>query len=234
MRKLTLLEKIRNGVINTLIIWKTSFNKLFRKFYSQQHQLTSTTSSDRYPELFSEAARTSQQHDSGTIAILSYGCSTGEECFSLKKYFKDARITGVDINRQNLKRAIQKNTYPEIQFLYSTPENIRAKGKYNLILCLSVLCRWEDTKFLSNCEKMYPFSKFEATVSMLTEQLLPGGLLVLYNSNFRFEDTDSFKSFEIVSTPTIKDSGFVYKFDRSNNRIHTEHASCIYRKKIVV
>jgi hypothetical protein len=227
--KLTLREKIYNAFFNTWAMWKTGFSKLSRKFYAQQHQLTSTTSTDRYPELFAEAARASQE--SGPITILSYGCSTGEECFSLLNYFNHAKIIGVDINKRNLKKANKRNSYQEVKFLFSTDENIRAEGKYNLIFCLSVLCRWEDTKFLSNCEKVYPFSKFDATVSMLTEQLLPGGLFVLYNSNFCFEDTSAFRSFETVLTPTVKDSGFVYKFDRSNNRIHTKHVSCIYRKK---
>src|SRR6185436_431998 len=114
MEKLTLRQKIKNAISNTWIIWETSLSRLLRKFYPQQHQLTSTTSPDRYPELFTEAAKACRQQTDGFTTILSYGCSTGEECFSLNKYFKKAKIIGVDINKLNLKKAIQKNVYPGI------------------------------------------------------------------------------------------------------------------------
>lgn len=229
MREASVITRLKNWISNNLVFWGNKINKHYRKLYSNQHQLTSTTSSDRYPELFNEAVR---EYGAATPAkILSFGCSTGEECFSLKKYFPLARIVGVDINKQNLKTASRNNNSAEIKFVYSSTENIQLEGKYDLIFCLSVLCRWEDTKHLTNCEETYPFTKYEETVSMLADQLLPKGLLVIYNSNFRFEDTKHFQHFEIVSTPSVTDSGFVNKFDSHNEAITGLHRTCIYRKK---
>lgn len=215
-------------ISNNLMYWRSRADMIFRKFYKQQHQLTSVTASNRYPELFAAAQMNAATHGK----ILSFGCSTGEECFSLQGYFPDSAIVGVDINARNIKTAIRRNTSPTIKFLYSSPEIISAEGKYDLIFCLSVLCRWEDTKFVDNCEEIYPFSKYEETVEMLAQELTVGGLMVIYNSNFRFEDTKIFASgFEIVPTPQISDSGFVYKFDINNNRLTESHKYCIYRRK---
>ncbi|MEQ9415351.1 MAG: class I SAM-dependent methyltransferase [Cyclobacteriaceae bacterium] len=224
-------KKIKEGIYNWLTLWKAHLKKKIRVFYSDQHQLTSTTAVDRYPELFTEAQRIFEgKQNTNRPSILSFGCSTGEECFSLRNYFKEALIIGVDINNRNLQKANRKNVDSNIKFLFSSTENIEKEGKYNLIFCLSVLCRWEDTKYLTNCEKIYPFQKFEDSIKELSSQLLDGGLLIIYNSNFRFEDTNVFNDFEIVNTPTVKDSGFVNKFDTNNNLLTDVHTTCIYRK----
>jgi ubiquinone/menaquinone biosynthesis C-methylase UbiE len=208
-----------------------NLRKIPRRFYEGQHQLTSTTHNDRYPDLF-EATRDQLVHITGeSIKILSYGCSTGEECFSLRKYFPDANILGVDINKQNLKIAESKNRDRRITFQFSNYENIERGGLYTLIYCMSVLCRWEDTKDLEDCSRIYTFEKFEETADHLAGQLLPGGLLVIYNSNFRFEETKTFRDFEIVPTLHIPDSGFVHKFNSKNIRVREIHRHCIYKKK---
>lgn len=206
-------------------------SKLYRSLYSDQHQLTSTTSENRYPQLFEEARKALGGQADTQTRILSYGCSTGEECLTLKEYFPNSKIIGVDINKSNLRFAQSKIDDPDIQFLMSSEENIKAAGPYQAIFCLSVLCRWEDTKFLQNCEKIYPFSKYEATTSFLASQIQKDGLLIIYNSNFRFEDTRGFNEFDVVDTPTVSDSGFVVKFDSNNNRVSAPHRHCIYRKR---
>lgn len=224
-------EKVQMIVSNTIHLRVNGVKKFFRKFYSGQHQLTSTTEYNRYPELFAEIKRYSKSFGDATFVILSYGCSTGEECFTLKSYFPKSRIIGVDINKSNLKKADRRNTYPNVKFMLSTEENIFREGKYHLIFCLSVLCRWEDTKFVTNCRDIYPFEKFQETLIQLSEKLLPGGFLIIYNSNFRLEDTVLAESYEIKTTPTVPHSGFVYKFDSQNNRLAETHANCIYQKK---
>jgi len=226
-------KKIKEGIYNLLTLWKLQLKKKIRGFYSDQHQLTSTTAVNRYPELFAEVQKIFlSSRNNVEPLILSFGCSTGEECFSLREYFKDAKIIGVDINNRNLRKASRKNNDARIKFLFSSTENIEKEGKYDLIFCLSVLCRWEDTKNVTNCERIYPFQKFEASVKELSNQLLEGGLLVIYNSNFRFEDTTIFGDYEIVKTPSVEDSGFVNKFDANNNLLTDIHTTCIYRKII--
>ncbi len=215
--------------VGIFTIFRSGLSKLSRRFYKEQHQLTSVTYNNRYPKLFSESARiTSLNQDS---KVLSFGCSTGEECFAIKKTFPSAKIIGVDINKTNLKRAVNTNQNDDIKFLLSSPENISAEGPYDIIFCLSVLCRWDDTKNLRNCEKIYPFAKYNSTIEMLAGNLKKGGLMVIYNSNFRFEDTSIFQDFEIIETPSIASSGFVNKFDANNESINEPHRHCIYRRK---
>jgi hypothetical protein len=203
------------------------FALFFRRRVKEHHQLTSTTALNRYPELFNEARNATFKDQ---LAILSFGCSTGEECSTMTSYYPGARIIGVDINRRNLKKAISHNNNENVKFMFSSNANITEHGKYDIIFCLSVLCRWEDTKDVMTCEKIYPFHKFEETVEFLSDQIATGGLFVIYNSNFKFEDTKAFSNFEIVATPSVTNSGFVHKFDANNRRVHETHRHCIYRK----
>jgi|DewCreStandDraft_4_1066084.scaffolds.fasta_scaffold16949_5 hypothetical protein len=203
--------------------------KWIRSFNAKQHQLTSTTSYDRYPELFDAARNYITTRGFGRVSILSFGCSTGEECFTLRRYFPHAKIYGTDINRLNLLMATRANSDPDIQFFYSNEENIRQHGPYHIIFCLSVLCRWEDTKDLDDCSAVYPFEKFDRTVAQLSECLIPGGIMVIYNSNFCLEDSSVGKYYEIIPV-SLPDSGFVHKFDRFNRRLKITHHACIYRK----
>lgn len=224
------LKKIARVSFDFLTYGRNQFSAFFRKLVKEQHQLTSVTADNRYPELFSEVRSFFKGKED--LSILSFGCSTGQECFSLHSYFPQSKITGVDINKSNLRKANRKNSnHSNINFLFSTPETIIKHGKYDMIFCLSVLCRWEDTKDLDNCAHVYSFTKFSQTVSMLADQIRTGGLLIVYNSNFRFEDTDSFKDFVIVPTPSVHDSGFVHKFDADHNRVLTPHVHCVYQKR---
>jgi len=230
MRIVDELKKTLRTCIDFIFIYgRSQFFLFFRKFIKDQHQLTSVTASNRYPELFNEIH--SIISDKISPSILSFGCSTGEECFTMRSYFSNAKIIGVDINKSNLRKAKRKNSYDSVKFLFSTQETIIQHGKYDVVFCLSVLCRWEETKDLDNCGHLYPFTKFSQTVTMLAEQVKKSGLLVVYNSNFRFEDTAAFTEFEIVSTPSIHDSGFVHKYDSLNNRIKTVHKHCVYQKR---
>ncbi|HRJ29542.1 MAG TPA: methyltransferase domain-containing protein [Cyclobacteriaceae bacterium] len=226
-----LLIKILKRITAEINLLRNKLMKFYRSLYANQHQLTSTTSENRYPELFEEARKALIGSAAAGINILSYGCSTGEECLSLRRYFSNSRIVGVDINRSNLQIAKSNIDDPGIEFQMSNETNIKASGPYHAIFCLSVLCRWEDTKFLQNCANVYPFSKYEATITFLANQIEKGGVLIIYNSNFRFEDTRVFGEFDIINTPSVSDSGFVVKFDSFNNRVETLHRHCIYRKK---
>jgi hypothetical protein len=224
-------RNIKNFIDSHAILYFRTFQRLYRKLYPGQHQLTSTTYTNRYPELFHETKQYAEKFlSSKSVSILSFGCSTGEECISLKSYFAEAKIVGADINKLNIRKAERINNAEGISYILSSSENIEKAGKYDLIFCLSVLCRWEDTKYLDNCEKIYPFSKFEKTVNMLTDHLNFGGMIIIYNSNFRFEDTKRGAYFEVLQTPSVTDSGFVQKFDSHNNRLNTSHIHCIYRK----
>src|SRR5215467_12525911 len=70
-----------------LLRWRNPKN-LFQPF--------SETNLDRYPDIFRFARE--QVGDDSSHRILSFGCATGEEVFSLRRYFPLAHIRGLDIN----------------------------------------------------------------------------------------------------------------------------------------
>ncbi len=170
------------------------------------HQKNNTTEYNRYPEIF----KVCKSYFKGKKPkILSFGCSTGEECWSLTHYFPYSKITGVDIDKDVLFKAELRNHHINIE--YTT----ELKGKYDIIFCMSVLCKWEDTKDNIDISSIYHFKQFEEQIIELDKHLSKGGLLVIYNANFRLKDTliyEKYKSYKKIQ------SGFVTKF-RSDNKV---------------
>jgi SAM-dependent methyltransferase len=161
----------------------------------------STTFDDRYPDLFT-LART-LAGDGPDRRILSFGCSTGEEVFSLRRYFPQASIVGVDINprrirlaRRNLRRA-GGNT--RIAFAVANSAEHLEAASFDAIFCLAVF-RHEKLKNgpAVRCDPLIHFADFERAVTDLARCLRPGGLLVLRNSYFRFRDTLIAERFDVV------------------------------------
>lgn len=212
--------------------WKRLINnikKLYRKQFQGQHQLTSSTKINRYPEIFEDTKQYFEEQKVNP-KILSYGCSTGEECFSLVSYFPKAKVKGLDINKVNLKIARQKNAHNNIEYIFSNAKNLKQQKPVDLIFCMSVLCRWEDTKDKANSSDIYPFSKFESTLMELDEVLEKGGLLVIYNSNYRFSDTGLYSRYKPLKT--YANNGFVHLFDKNGDRLTENYGEVIFRKEI--
>lgn len=224
-----MLARIKSSLTGRWLAAVNRWQRFVRSLYRDQHQLTSTTAANRYPELFAAvAALTSGSHP----RVLSYGCSTGEECATLETRLDPKLLVGADINSANLKIARKKFSSPRLLFVPSEESHLRRHAPFDIIFALSVLCRWEETQDVEDSSDIYPFEKFESAVELLNHLLTPGGLLVMYNSNFRFEDSQTFAAFkyEVVPSPDVTDSGFVHKFDRRNKRVRETHRGCIYRK----
>jgi hypothetical protein len=222
------LEKGMNYTLGRWALARNQWRKFLRRRYPDQHQLTSTTEMNRYPELF-RAVR--ERWPGDQPRILSYGCSTGEECATLENYFQPGLIVGADINEDNLREARKRFSSPRLHFVQSDPAILMTYGPFDIVFALSVLCRWEDTRDVEDCTAIYSFEKFASATALLDLLVAPGGLLVIYNSNFRFEDTITYSaSYSIEATPALTDSGFVHKFDQHNRRIREVHRVCIYRK----
>jgi SAM-dependent methyltransferase len=163
-------------------------------------QLANVTSLNRYPELFAFA----QEALRGVARpqLLSLGCATGEEVFSLRDYFFDAVITGLDINSANIRicrQRLRRRPDPNIAFRRAGTVAGEETGAFDAIFCLSVLrhgaLRAAGT---TRCDHLLKFSNFERTIADLTRCLRPGGYLFIVNSNFRLSDTKSAEEFEVV------------------------------------
>ena len=95
------------------------------------HQGPNRTALNRYPEVFAAAAP-------GARRILSFGCSTGEECVTLAEYFPKAEIVGADINPVILLQA-RKHRSDRIRFVYASDRILSGLGGFDAIFCMAVL-----------------------------------------------------------------------------------------------
>jgi len=180
----------------------------------------STTFDDRYPDLFT-LARTLVA-DGPDRRILSFGCSTGEEVFSLRRYFPQAAILGIDINprrirlaRRSLRRA---GGDARIAFAVASSAEDLDTASCDAVFCLAVF-RHEKLKAgpATRCDPLIRFADFERAVTELARCLRPGGLLVLRNSYFRFRDTAIADRFDVVgrfTTVAYPDAPLYDRHDR--------------------
>ena len=148
------------------------------------HQTATTTFEDRYPDLFEALAERLPDN----AAILSFGCSTGEELLSLRRWMPMARLTGVEINPR-ARRLAQARTAddPLIDVVGRLPA-----GPFDAVLALAVLQR-EPSRIVADevvdLGRVYPFARFEDTLTRLVARLRSGGLLAVRHAHYRVEDS---------------------------------------------
>jgi SAM-dependent methyltransferase len=170
-------------------------------------QPEATTAENRYPVLF----RFVRDHlgDGADRRILSFGCSTGEEVFSLRRYFPIARIKGVDINRRNIRgcraRLARMGGDPGLSFEIAGSAVAEPTACYDAVFAMAVFRHGGLGKATARCDHLIKFGDFEQSVGELSRSLKPRGLLVLRHANFRFGDTATALAFERIcvapSTP---------------------------------
>ena len=168
------------------------------------NQISHTTCYNRHPEMFSECKGIIS--DDGA-KILSFGCATGEEVFTLKElYFTKNKIDGYDISKDAVQMARLRNTNSEIFFFDSLNDIL--ENSYDIIFCLSVLTRNPDD------ERTYAFEVFETTLKLIHRYLKIGGYICIWNSRYEFTDTDISQKYTPIETTHIN-SGFTQKFDKT-------------------
>lgn len=135
--------------------------------------LSNVTKYNRYPEQFA-FARDFNRH----LHILSFGCSYGYEVITLHDlYFTQAKITGVDINRDCIEMCKRSIIHPDIEFLMYE-EWQKQRGKYDIIFCMSVLLHLDGS---------LTHDEFDEQVAELDKRLKRGGLLLTENAAFKIE-----------------------------------------------
>lgn len=194
------------------------------------HQDVTETRRDRYPRLFASAA--ALLGDASSPRILSFGCSSGEEVLSLRDYFPAAAIVGAEINRGELAACRRLPPHPRTVFIHSTRARIADHGPYDAVFCMAVLQRRPHAVAragVADIARHYPFARFADEIAFLTEQLRPGGLLIVEHSQYRVEDADA-------PLAPVRDSGTWAadgpRFDRDGALIRPQPiVSRIFRKR---
>src|SRR5579872_2798372 len=119
------------------------------------------TKEDRYPDIFAFVA----QHLAGRdTSILSIGCSTGEEVFSLRRYCPDARVKGLDISPQRIaicKQQAAMRKAVDVAFAVAGDTAMEPTGHYDAILAMSVFRHGSLSAGPPACGHLLSFSKFE-------------------------------------------------------------------------
>ena len=171
-------------------------------------QPSGETREDRHPALFAELQR--RLGERSEPLLLSFGCSTGEEAFSLARYLPHAAIDAIDLNQRAIATAQVRAGQEQsaIRFVCTG----EPPATYDAILCLSVLRHGDlDAERPESCAGILPFARFDAVVTMLDAALHPGGLLAVWGSNFRFTDAVVAGRYRALEVPGMRQrSGAVY------------------------
>ena len=158
------------------------------KYREAHYQGATYTRLDRFPRLFAQAAMLLKPIDNPKV--VSFGCSTGEEVFSLAKYIPHAQITGVDINKWCLARAKEQNTNRKLSFIHRNSAAYNALLNIDAVFCLAVFQRTENrVNEINEITEGLTFEKFENELFILDKKLKIGGFLFIDHSDFSFEDT---------------------------------------------
>jgi SAM-dependent methyltransferase len=195
-------------------------------------QYRSLTFSDRYPVIFDFVrARLAAVAEPG---LLSFGCATGEEVFSLRRSFPNATIKGIDINAHNIavcRARLREAGDPKIEFSQANSATEEGAESYDAIFCLAVFQHSSlQDRAIASCENYIRFEAFEETLRGLTRCLRPGGYLAIRHADFRFTDTACAADFRTLLR--IEPEGAPHpRFDRNNRRLPDEHDTDVVFQK---
>jgi trans-aconitate methyltransferase len=124
------------------------------------------------------------------VRILSFGCSTGEEVYSLGSYFPTSQITGVDINEWCIRQCRKKYLDKQFSFFHTFSSEFASSEPFDAIFCMAVFQRSEKNELTDGSYLLeFTFSQFESELVKLGSNLKPGGLLVIDHCDFNFQDT---------------------------------------------
>jgi len=211
-----------------------AIRRLQRAPRSGLFQPSPKTMPDRYPQFF-EYAR-SALHDMPTPRLLSYGCSTGDEVFSLHSYLPHAVVTGIDINPYSIeicRRRLRARPSPNIHFTCAASPEAEPESHYDAIFCMAVL-RHGDLMAAppDTCMPLFDFAKGEALVTALARCLKPGGLIVFWNVHFRFCDTRVAEQFDVVFADPRHPKANFPLYGADNRRLDVPaYCDAVFRKR---
>ena len=208
MRAKGVLRNLRRG----------NYAKVVAALTPGSHQLVDWTAPNRYPEIFAAAAAAAPD----ARRILSFGCSTGEECVSLAEYFPKSEIIGAEINVLSLVKAWKKRS-DRIRFVYSSDRTLTRLAPFDVVFCMAVLRAPKKQQRLGN----YPFALFAERALFLESLVKPGGLFVIHNSMYRFSDTAHRGSYDRIPVAAQHDKGVFLP----DGVTEVEPDGCLWRKR---
>lgn len=192
------------------------------------------TSADRYPWLFKFLGEQLSKQEA--VRILSYGCATGEELFSLQAYLPDAALVGIDINPRNIaicnRKFAKSGAKSDMQFRCAGSPAEEATNSYDAIMCLAVLRHGAlQDQMPDDCAPWIQFAAVEKMVSELARCVKPGGYLAIWHSHFRFADMSVASQFRAVLSHDRSDREGTPLYGPDNRRLKgADYCDAIFQK----
>jgi SAM-dependent methyltransferase len=167
---------------------------------AKRFQLSSRTYENRYPTIFGFVQNA--LHGVQQARLLSFGCSTGEEVFWLRRYLPDAIIKGIDINARSIaicRERAKREGGERISFAVADSPDGEPAEHYDAIFCMAVLRDGRlSAEGIERCDPFIRFEDFARIADGFARCLRPGGLLVIRHSNFRLSDAPAGRRFETI------------------------------------
>ena len=188
------------------------------------YQRSTFTKVSRYPVVFQKCR--DFLYSTSSPKIMSFGCSTGEEVLTLLHYIPNATIVGVDINSWCLKKAQQAIKSDQCRFIHRTSTAFEEADGFDAIFCMAVFQRTENRTSKDNSQAQgFLFENFEKEVLVLDKKLKKGGLLVIDNADFSFNDTSISEKYSPLAFEGNRIERKRPLFDRNNQKVAESHFS---------
>lgn len=193
------------------------------------------TSADRYPWLFDFLSKAFPKDQ--PPRILSYGCATGEELFSLETYFPDAVLVGIDINPRNISicngKLAKRGKQSLMQFRCAGSPIDEASESYDAVLCLAVLRHGAlQASIPDSCADFIDFATVDQLTTELARCIKPGGYLAIWHSHFRFADMSSAAQFTLVLTYERPGRAYGPYYGRDNGLLDCpDYCDAVFQKQ---
>lgn len=185
--------------------------------HASYFQKETYTTLNRYPFVFRACASYLAYRE--VPKILSYGCATGEEAFTLSQYLPNATIMGVDINEWCIRRAKKKYATDQISFCSITDTAFLQSDGFDAIFCMAVFQHTSNRKNNLKIASNISFQLFENELLTLDKKLKKGGLLVIDHADFLFSDTTIAARYKPLEFPRNLISRSRPSYNRNNERI---------------
>ncbi len=184
-----------------------------------------TTADDRYPQVFAFL----RDALAANARLFSFGCSTGEEVLTLRRYFPGAHITGMDISPERI--AICRTRVPEgdaaMNFAIGDSARGERDGVYDAVLAMAVFRHGRLDAEAATINRILSFDRFEREMDELARIVRPGGYLAIRHANFRFVDARASRDFEVV----LRQKGTAVLYGRDGRRLPPQaQEDAVFRK----
>lgn len=218
-KRLSLLKRL---IADPAFRWSVLGAKTHSGNYFQKETYTTI---NRYPLVFRAVADYLSAHKAPKI--LSYGCATGQEAYTLSQYLPGANILGIDVNQWCVKKAHQTYGTSQISFCLPSDDTYLQALDFDAILCMAVFQHTANRKNNSKIASNISFQSFENELIKLDKKLKTGGLLIIDHADFRFQDTLLATRYKPLDFPQNLITRNRPAFNRHNERIADQQR--IYR-----